>query len=681
MNQVKREYNGLGQLTSDWQEHAGAVTGSSLRVQYAYSEMAGGANHSRLTSMTYPNGKVLTYNYAAGLPSTVSRLSSLSDTSGTLEGYDYLGLGTVVRRTHPQPGVDLTYVKQAGESDGAAGDQYTGLDRFGRVVDQRWLKTSGGTHTDRFQYGYDRDSNPTYRDNAVNAAFGEVYAYDGLNQMTSFQRGTLNATKDGVTGTASRSQGWDYDALGNWDAVTTDGSTQTRTHNRQNEVGSVGGATTPTYDANGNLTKDQAGQQYVYDAWNRLVAVKDAAGATIAQYKYDGLSRRASETRAGATTDLYYSAAWQVLEERAGGAAKAQYVWSPVYVDALVLRDRDADGNGSLEERLWAQQDANFNVTALADGSGNVVERYAYDPFGGVTVLDATWGVRTGGSSYGWVCRYQGLRQDPATGLHHARYRDLHPALGRPLQRDPLGFAAGDANVYRWVGNGPAGATDPLGLYPRVAPEAMAGDGAGQQVGTGGGTSGLHWTDFTGIGTIVNLLYNGGDYLYEEFVRANRIDDQLQEVTDRNTAQRDILADIGNPNYPLHGSNGNTTEGSARNAGPDPSFNARRQTGARNATGLATTSVVFTVTAVGLISWNGSIVYATAHGGRHLAGTGLTTAQVEAAIGAQIQTIRVGTATGSFWGRVVVNGQVIEYRAYTLANGTINVGTYYPVVP
>src|SRR5689334_20616683 len=48
----------------------------------------------------------------------------------------------VVTRAHPETGVDLTYVKLAGESDGTAGDKYTGLDAFGRVVDQRWT-TSG----------------------------------------------------------------------------------------------------------------------------------------------------------------------------------------------------------------------------------------------------------------------------------------------------------------------------------------------------------------------------------------------------------------------------------------------------------------------------------------------------------------------------------------------------------
>src|SRR5207237_4074892 len=111
------------------------------------SEMSGGANHSRLTSVTYPSGYVLTYNYSSGLNDSISRLSSLSDSTGTLESYSYLGLSTVVTRSHPQPGVDRTYVKQTGESNGAAGDQYTGLDAFGRVVDQRWIDTSTGTAT------------------------------------------------------------------------------------------------------------------------------------------------------------------------------------------------------------------------------------------------------------------------------------------------------------------------------------------------------------------------------------------------------------------------------------------------------------------------------------------------------------------------------------------------------
>jgi hypothetical protein len=54
---VQDAYNGLGQLTGEYQSHSGAVnTSTTPQVQYGYSLMSGGANHSRLTSLTYPNG-------------------------------------------------------------------------------------------------------------------------------------------------------------------------------------------------------------------------------------------------------------------------------------------------------------------------------------------------------------------------------------------------------------------------------------------------------------------------------------------------------------------------------------------------------------------------------------------------------------------------------------------------
>jgi hypothetical protein len=96
VNKVQRAFNGLGQMTQEWQSHSGAVnTGSTPSVQYAYSEMAGGANHLRLVSMTSPNGKVLSLNYNRGVDDALSQLSSLSDNTGTLESYKCLVVGTV----------------------------------------------------------------------------------------------------------------------------------------------------------------------------------------------------------------------------------------------------------------------------------------------------------------------------------------------------------------------------------------------------------------------------------------------------------------------------------------------------------------------------------------------------------------------------------------------------------
>src|SRR5258707_10162881 len=360
--------------------------------------MAGGVNHSRLTSIPKPNGKFVSENAgtAGGINDVISRLASLSDTTGTLESYDYLGLSTVIRRAHSQPGVDLTYIKQTGEANGDAGDQYTGLDRFGRVVDQRWLVTSNGTHTHRFQYGYDRNSNALFRNNLVNTAFGELYhasgagnGYDNLNQLSGFLRGVLTAS--GGVGTPldtiaspAHTQTFTPDALGNFSSVTTDGTQVNRTHNQQNEVTGVGSSSL-VFDKNGNMSTDEQGRTLVYDAWNRLVAVKNGSTA-LASYKFDGLGRRIVETAGTNTRDLFFND-WSILEERLNGASTAdvQLVWSPVYVNALVLRDRSTLHNGTLDERLWVHQVANWAINTVLGNTSSVLERYSYDPYGQVT--------------------------------------------------------------------------------------------------------------------------------------------------------------------------------------------------------------------------------------------------------------------------------------------------------
>jgi RHS repeat-associated protein len=198
------------------------------------------------------------------------------------------------------------------------------------------------------------------------------------------------------------------------------------------------------------------------------VRVKDSLGYVVGDYAHDALGRRITEVHGAAQDELYYSVSWQVLEERDGsGAVQAQYVWSPVYVDALALRDRDSDGNGTLDERLYAQQDANFNVTALVNTAGQVVERYAYDPYGQVIVLAPGW-TAVAGSAFSWQYLHQGGRYDDEAGLYSFRRREYSPTLGRWVSQDPLGFWAGDTNLYRYVASSPASSTDPSGLMREV---------------------------------------------------------------------------------------------------------------------------------------------------------------------------------------------------------------------
>ncbi|MCP4361917.1 MAG: hypothetical protein GY796_28225, partial [Chloroflexi bacterium] len=65
---------------------------------------------------------------------------------------------------------------------------------------------------------------------------------------------------------------------------------------------------------------------------------------------------------------------------------------------------------------------------------------------------------------------FTGRRYDPESGNYYYRARIYSPALGRFLSTDPLGYAAGDANLYRYTFNNPANLTDPTGEFvPLIA--------------------------------------------------------------------------------------------------------------------------------------------------------------------------------------------------------------------
>ena len=118
----------------------------------------------------------------------------------------------------------------------------------------------------------------------------------------------------------------------------------------------------------------------------------------------------------------------------------------PALIDDCVLRDRGVSG-GTLNERLYALQDANWNVVALFDptaddGAGAPVERYAYTPYGVPQFLNPNFTPITDNTSaYAWETLYCGYRYDAAIGLYLVRNRLLLPPLGCWLSVDPASMA------------------------------------------------------------------------------------------------------------------------------------------------------------------------------------------------------------------------------------------------
>jgi RHS repeat-associated protein len=126
---------------------------------------------------------------------------------------------------------------------------------------------------------------------------------------------------------------------------------------------------------------------------------------------------------------------------------------------------RDVDHNGSLEEYFYHADDQ-FNIVAVTNASGTVVERYEYGPFGAPTILDPGGAVRTE-SAIGNANLWNGREYDAETGLYYYRLRYLDPELGRFTTLDPIGLWGDPNNLgngYAYVGNRPWTGLDPFGL-------------------------------------------------------------------------------------------------------------------------------------------------------------------------------------------------------------------------
>ncbi|GIW96377.1 MAG: hypothetical protein KatS3mg110_4418 [Pirellulaceae bacterium] len=114
-------------------------------------------------------------------------------------------------------------------------------------------------------------------------------------------------------------------------------------------------------------------------------------------------------------------------------------------------------------EVLWALGDHLGTVRDLIDSSGNVVNHLRYEAFGRITSET--------NAAVDFLFAFTGRERDEESGLFYYRARYYDPAVGRFISEDPLGFAAGDRNLARYVGNIPIVALDPSGLQsPQESP-------------------------------------------------------------------------------------------------------------------------------------------------------------------------------------------------------------------
>ncbi len=262
-----------------------------------------------------------------------------------------------------------------------------------------------------------------------------------------------------------------YDPSGNRISQQVDGSTEVWTHAAANRLISDGSATFE-YDAEGNRIRQTDGTttlDYSWDHRNRLVSVvrRDAVSGDVILsvfYTYDVNNRRTGRTvtdAAGAETSRQFFV-WDgdhvTAELDETGTPTATRLYGPD-VDQLFASE------DALGEVLWALTDNQNTVRDIATydsaaDTTSVVAHREYDIWGNLLAVSGTSVATSELLSAG----YTGRTWDAEANLYYYRARWYDPIAGRFLSEDPLGFAAGDTNVQRYVGNGVPNATDPSGL-------------------------------------------------------------------------------------------------------------------------------------------------------------------------------------------------------------------------
>jgi len=388
--------------------------------------------------------------------------TGLTDSQGGLTSYVYDARDNLATLTQSGTGVNSKRVDfiYDGLGDLTSETRYSDLTGTNKVVTTTYGydvaerltgitdKTSSGTVVASYAYTLD-EANRLTQETQTWQGTGTTsdttnYTYTNNNQLTGVTH----------TDTAFANETFSFDSNGNRDMS----GYATGTDNQITSDGTY----KYTYDNEGNLiTKTDiatgAQTQYTYDFRNRLTEVDQiVSGVTtvLATYTYDALDRRIGVSEGGATTWTLYdgTSTNPLMDFNGSGSLTVRYLDGPSVtgVDAVLSRDTPSSGVA------WYLSDRLGSVGDIVNNSGAVIDHIAYSAFGQILSESNA----TAGDRFKYAC----MQYDAITGLDYDQARWYSPGLGRFMSQDPTGFAAGDANLYRYVGNNPANATDSTGL-------------------------------------------------------------------------------------------------------------------------------------------------------------------------------------------------------------------------
>jgi RHS repeat-associated protein len=414
--------------------------------------------------------------------------TQVNGTAEFVNQWTYDNLGRVIRITQgPQPGGRTVAEKRVDLAYDAAG-QLVSLTRYADLAGTQLVAQS--------QYTYDQAGRLrglshfrgqttfveyTWNFDAANRMIQYINSVDGTADYTSDATGQLTAADYDYQSDES----YQYDANGN--RVTANGSTYTTgTNNRLLSDGTYrylydaeGNRTHRFIDANANGQLDAGDTditQYTWDHRNRLTKVEHRASYAAAvdhvvEYAYDYANRwvykRLDDDGDGHAEQrriFIYDGNQIVMDfwrtnsgDMQVGHLRQRYLWGPA-VDQILAEEAVDGGTDDLVQ--WTLTDHLNTVRDIAKydpGSDmtTVVNHLIYNAFGKVT--------SESNPAIDSLFLFTSRPFDSDTDLQNNLNRWYDASVGRWLSEDPIGFAGGDGNLYRYCNNSPITARDPNG--------------------------------------------------------------------------------------------------------------------------------------------------------------------------------------------------------------------------
>ncbi len=279
---IRYRYDALGRLITEFRTIAGIV----YETRYSYD------SNGRLTGMTYPSGRAVTYSLdALSRPQEIeTRLAGVSQK--IVQNITWQPFG---------PAEKMLY----GNTE-IAGHTF---DLDGRIDSY----TSG---SESRSLTYDAASRITEITNPAVTPGSLKFGYDNLSRLTS----AINS---------STSSNYAYDAVGN--RVTKNAGDLIETYSYQakaNQIATIsarGNSRTYSHDANGAITSDGI-NSYSYDARGRLIQTTSVSGVT--RYEINALGQRIRKIGAALDVVYHYDKDGKIIAETTAlGRLLREYVW------------------------------------------------------------------------------------------------------------------------------------------------------------------------------------------------------------------------------------------------------------------------------------------------------------------------------------------------------------------